>query len=203
MTKTLWDPDQPADAQARRRIASALGIELDRIARGPAFMRPPQGGLFAHTTPVCMGEPFNMFFATNYPPASRVAKAYGIDVALPLGLTGNESGWGRSHMARTQNNMVGATPNGVKGVTYSSPSSAWQNWGRQWGPRVRGVGGDADLFLNRLAIDNRHAVGAVDRRGPYNTQDPATYGSQDWMRNSRGGINTAIRRLAFWRASGC
>ena len=105
-------------------------------------------------------------------------------------------------MARTQNNMVGATPDGRHGVTYSSPTSAWENWGRQWGKRIDGVGNDADLFLQRLAMDNRGVAGAVDNRGPYNTQKPP-YGSRDWKKNSRGAIQSARRLLPFWLASGC
>lgn len=186
-------------------VAVALGLDPNTMVPQAAFMRPPQGGMFANSTrPVCVGPPFNQFFATNYPPALKMADTYGADVTSPLGLAANESAWGRSPMARNQNNPVGATPNGVNGVTYASPSSAWQNWGQQWGPRINGVGGDADLFLNRLLMDNRGVEGAVDQRGPYNTQKAGkTHGSPDWKRNTRGAIDSVRERLPFWLASGC
>jgi hypothetical protein len=191
-------------APSPQAIADALGIDLSQAIPQTAFMRPPAGGLFANsTTPVCVGPKFSQFFAKNYAPAKRVADAYGVDVTMPLGLSANESGWGESRMARAQNNIAGATPDGTHGVTYRSAESAWQHWGQQWGKRINGAGDDADLFLRRLAMNNQGVPGAVDNRGTYNTQDTSTKGSPDWMPNSRSAINSVRRRLPFWLASGC
>jgi len=185
-------------------LMQATGLDSNTLFPQTAWMRAPKGGMFANSTrPVCVGPKFSNFFATNYIPASQMADAHGADVTLPLGLSANESGWGQSHLARAQNNIAGATPNGVNGVTYSSPSSAWQNWGKQWGKRIDGVGSDADLFLQRLATDNQKAPGAIDRRGPYNTQKTSSHGDPNWARSSRQAIESVRRRLPFWLASGC
>jgi hypothetical protein len=79
-------------------------------------------------------------------------------------------------MYLNQFNPFGATPNGVTGVTYSSYASAWTNWGKQWGPRVTGVGNNVGAFVADLLEDNQGNPGAVDQRGPYNSVNP-TYGA--------------------------
>jgi hypothetical protein len=170
-----------------------------------AFMRPPKGGMFANSTiPVCVGPKFSNFFAQNYPALNRIAQARGVDVTLPLGLSAFESGWAKSRMNAAQNNPFGATPNGTNGVDYDSISSAWKNWDKQWGPRIQGTGSDPDLFLNRLLMDNRGVEGAVDQRGPYNTQKAGkTNGSPDWKHNTRRTVDSVREHLPFWLASGC
>jgi len=204
MSIFLRDPGNGGTAPVDARLAGAVGVDPNQLFRQTAWMRPAKGGMFANSTrPVCVGPKFSRFFAANYVPALHVAAAHGADVTLPLGLAANEGSWGQSRMARTQNNVFGAPPNGVDGVTYSSPTSAWQNWGRQWGKRIDGVGSDADLFLQRLAADNQHAAGAIDKRGPYNTQKTESHGDPDWMSKSRKTIDSVRKRLPFWFASGC
>jgi hypothetical protein len=185
-----------------------LGVDLNDLVPQPAWMRRPKAGMFAFSkisakTPACVGPQFSRFFAKNYPGASRIADQYGVDVTLPLGLAANESGWGRGRMARIKNNPFGATPDGVNPVPYDSVSSAWDKWGQQWGRRIKGVGSDADKFLKELVKDNRHAQGADDNRGPYNTQDTQTYGSPDWIPSSRGAVTGVRKRLPRWLAAGC
>lgn len=155
--------------------------------------------------PQCVGGPFSDFFANNLRPSSGVASQYNVDVSLLLGLAAAESGYGTSSMARAQNNPFGATPGGFNtpGVTYNSLGSAWQSWGNQWGPRVRNVGSDVSLFIGNLTIDNQGVVGAVDQRGPYNTQNVLTGGDPNWANLVAGSIAGVRQRLPVWQAGRC
>jgi hypothetical protein len=153
----------------------------------------------------CVGSPFSSFFANNYGPASNVGSQYNVDPSLLLGLAAAESGYGTSSMATTQNNPFGATPGGFStpGITYNSYSSAWQNWGNQWGARVNNVGGNVGQFINNLALDNQGVVGGSDTRGPYNTQNAATGGNPNWANLVTGAISGVQSRLPVWQKSGC
>jgi hypothetical protein len=133
------------------------------------------------------------FLASNYAAASAVARQYHVDVNLLLGVSALESQWATSPQFRDQRNPFGATPNGSDPVTYPSIADAWQAWGRQWGPRIAGVGDDADQFTTRLLRDNRKAVGAVDRRGKYNSKTPAK-----WKTSVMDTIDSVRRRTAVW-----
>ena len=78
------------------RLADA-GIDPTGLFPQTAWMRQPRGGMFANSTrPVCVGTKHSNFFATNYPPAARVAAAHDADVTMPLGLTGNKSDGGQA-----------------------------------------------------------------------------------------------------------
>lgn len=94
---------------------------------------------------------YDDFITTHLPHANKIATEYGVDPALVLGVSAYESAWGTSRMARELNNPFGATPDSRTGTNYSSPDSAWNNWGEQWGPRIRGVGSDKEGFIDQAA----------------------------------------------------
>lgn len=152
----------------------------------------------------CAGSVKDAFFAKNYGPAAAVAAQYNVDPALLLGLSIHESGWGGSAMARNLNNPFGATPGGgtSAGIQYASTSSAWQSWGRQWGPRVAGVGGNSFAFVHYLGTDNRGLAGAVDSRGAYNSQI-APAGDPNWANAVMRSISGVRGPLANWLGRGC
>ncbi|CAN5639015.1 hypothetical protein BH10PSE14_BH10PSE14_00160 [soil metagenome] len=133
------------------------------------------------------------FLENNYAAALAVAQKYHVDVNLLLGVSAFESTWATSPQFRHQKNPFGATPDGKTPVSYSSIASAWENWGEQWGPRVAGVGDNADLFTTRLQMDNRSVVGAVDRRGQYNSETP-----EAWKKSVMDTIHSVRRRMAKW-----
>jgi hypothetical protein len=56
-----------------------------------------------------------------------------------------------------------------------------------------GVGDDAGLFTARLLTDNRTTVGAVDRRGKYNSVTPAA-----WKKQVMDTADSVRRRIARW-----
>jgi RHS repeat-associated protein len=118
-----------------------------------------------------------VFLNNQIVPASAVAATLGVDPSLLVGLSALESGWGSSAMYRNQNDPFGATPNGTDGVTYSSYSSAWNNWGSQWGARVTNVGSNTSAFVGNLLMNNQGRPGAVDQRGSYNSVNPGWGGS--------------------------
>lgn len=115
-----------------------------------------------------------------------------MDVSLLLGVASLESHWADSPMAHKLNNISGATPHAKAGVSYDTLESAWEHWGKEWGPRIAGVGSDADLFTSRLLIDNRKAVGASDTRGSYNSENP------DWKPTIMRQITDVRRKLKKW-----
>jgi flagellum-specific peptidoglycan hydrolase FlgJ len=133
------------------------------------------------------------FLEKNYTAALVVARKYHLDVNMLLGLSALESRWSTSPQARNNNNTIGATPDGKTPVFYPSIAAAWEKWGEQWGPRIAGVGDDADLFTTRLQTDNRRAVGAVDRRGKYNSATP-----EAWKKQVMDTIDSVRRRMAKW-----
>jgi flagellum-specific peptidoglycan hydrolase FlgJ len=133
------------------------------------------------------------FLEKNYAPALAVAQKYHVDVNLLLGVAALESKWSTSIQARFQNNPIGATPDGSTPVSYPTIAAAWEAWGKQWGPRIVGVGDDAGLFTTRLLTDNRKAVGAVDRRGRYNSVTPAA-----WKKQVMDTAESVRRRMARW-----
>jgi hypothetical protein len=157
-------------------------------------------GLFAGQDPNrrCIEPKFARFFAQNYGPVAAMAGEYDLDPVPPLGLAGFESGWGESRMARIQNNPFGSTPDGAKGVSYPSIPEAWQSWGRQWGPRVRGVRGDEALFIKKLQEDNWKKKNAVDQRRSYNSDHPT-----EWAKGVAEGVRSVRRRLEDWKKYGC
>jgi len=204
MTKFLQEGGGSTGAPSIDAIAQALGIDRDRLAPRPTFVPTLNGGMFANNAKrVCVGPRFSRFFAQNYPAVSRIAQARGVDVSLPLGLSAFESEWGDSRMNAKQNNPFGATPNGTKGVHYNSIESAWDNWDRQWGPRIQGTGTDPAAFVRELLKDNRKVVGGTDQRGPYNTQKTDTKGDPRWRSVALGTIAGVRKRLPIWLASGC
>jgi hypothetical protein len=204
MTRFLPEGGGSAGAPSIDAIAQALGIDRDRLAPRPTFVPAFNGGTFANNARrVCVGPRYSQFFAQNYPALSRIAQARGVDVSLPLGLSALESGWGDSRMNRKQNTPFGATPNGTKGVRYDSIDSAWENWDRQWGPRIQGTGSDQAAFVRELLKDNRKVVGGTDQRGPYNTLDKRTNGNPYWLPKTLSSIAGVRKRLPIWLASGC
>ena len=163
----------------------------------PGSQKP---GLFAGQDPSrrCVGPKYANFFAQNYEPVAKMADQYGNDPILPLGLASFESGWGLSRMAQQQNNPHGTTPNGKTGKSFQSIPAAWEFWGRQWGPRVRGVGADQALFIQQLQEDNRKKKGAIDNHGAYNSAHPV-----DWAKGVAGGVASVRRRLEDWKKYRC
>jgi hypothetical protein len=204
MTRFLQEGGGSTDAPSIDAIAQALGIDRDRLAPRPTFVPTLKGGMFANgARRACVGPKYSRFFAQNYPALSRIAQARGVDVSLPLGLSAFESGWGDSRMSAARHNPFGATPNGTTGVRYKSIDSAWDNWGRQWGPRIQGTGTDPAAFVRELLKDNRKVIGGTDQRGPYNTLKTSTKGSPDWLPGTLGAIAGVRKRLPVWLASGC
>jgi hypothetical protein len=141
---------------------------------------------------------FATFFDANYPYAARVAAKYGVDPTLLLGVAALESSYGTSDDAQKQNNPLGMRPNGHTPVAFPSTEAAWEEWGRQFGPRVLGLGGDVATFLNRLQEDHRQIYGPTqggDYRGPYNTENAL------WKRDVAGTIAGIRRRLPLWQVN--
>ncbi|WP_420137725.1 hypothetical protein [Sphingomonas sp.] len=161
---------------------------------------PQKPGLFAGQDPNrrCVGSKYANFFAQNYEPVAKMADQYGNDATLPLGLASFESGWGLSRMAQEQNNPHGTTPDGKTGRSFSSIPTAWDFWGRQWGPRVRDFGGDQALFIRRLLEDNRKKKGAIDHHGAYNSEHPL-----EWASGVAGGVASVRKRLEDWKKYRC
>lgn len=164
----------------------------DQPSRMKVFnLTPPIATATRKTKPLTAQD--RAFLENNYAAALAVARKLHVDVNLLLGVSALESRWSTSPQFHDQNNPFGATPNGSTPVTYPSIAAAWEKWGEQWGPRVVGVGSDADLFTTRLQTDNRRAVGAVDRRGKYNSVTPAA-----WKKAVMDTIASVRRRTARW-----
>jgi len=141
------------------------------------------------------------FFAANYPHAARIGAKYAVDPTLLLGLAAHESGYGTSDDTREQNNPLGMRPDGHTPTAFPSIEAAWQAWGREFGPRVLGVGSDARMFVDRLQEDHRTLYGPTrggDYRGPYNSE-PVPPDQRDWKTNVAGTIAGVRRRLRVWQ----
>lgn len=170
-------------------------------------VRTPRAGMFGNPRGVsgqCVGPRFSRFFAQNFPLVAPLARKRGTDVAQMLGVAALEGAYGDSRMYRNKHNPFGATPDGINGVGYDSLGSAWDNWDRQWGPRIEGTGSDTDAFLRDLLKDNRGVPGAVDQRGPYNSlRAGKTHGNPNWPSSVAGTIAGVRKRLPIWLDSGC
>jgi len=124
-----------------------------------------------------------------------VADKYGVDVSLLLGISALESSWSRSPQALNEHSPFGATPNGKTPIHYKSIADAWLAWGQQFGPRIYGVGSDAQIFTSRLELDNRHVDGPTfgpDYKGSYNSVNAK------WQPEVQGLISSVRRRLPEW-----
>ncbi|HEX9466127.1 MAG TPA: glucosaminidase domain-containing protein [Alphaproteobacteria bacterium] len=112
---------------------------------------------------------FAQFFDANYTHSAPIADKYAVDPTLILGVAALESGYGKNRDAAKANNPLGMRPDGHTPIEFPSGEAAWNEWGRQFGPRVLGIGSDADTFLDRLLEDHRSIYGPVrggDYRGP-------------------------------------
>ncbi|MBV8537669.1 MAG: glucosaminidase domain-containing protein [Alphaproteobacteria bacterium] len=139
---------------------------------------------------------FAKFFAANYPHAARIGAKYAVDPTLLLGVAALESGYGQNRDAREQNNPLGMRPDGKTPITFPSTEAAWKEWGREFGPRVLGVGKDVGTFLDRLQEDHRTLYGPTrggDYNGPYISVDP------DWKKKVAGTITGVRQRLPIWQ----
>lgn len=208
MSIFLRDPgDDAGTSPADPTLAATTGLDTASLFPQTAWMRPPRSGMFGNirrAAQQCVGPRFSQFFAQNYLPVAAIAAKRGTDVAQPLGVAAFEDGYGDSPMYRLHHNPFGATPDGTDGVDYNSLASAWDNWDRQWGPRIQGTGDDTALFEKDLLKDNRHVSGAVDQRGPYNTLKPGkTNGNPKWPSGVAGTIAGVRKRLPIWLESGC
>jgi hypothetical protein len=147
----------------------------------------------------CVGEKYARFFEGNQLPTSLIAIERRTDPILLLGLSAFESGWGTSRQATMQNNPFGATPRGdaTSGLSYPSLAAAWRNWNVQWGPRIQGIGSDAQSFVNRLLQDNRNSTTGVDRRGAYNSEE------RRWRGDVLRTIQSVRNRFGTWMGSQC
>lgn len=207
----LNGPDHDRVVATLNRAATPGGAGFDesaaaRSADGGNEGQPSRMKVFTLTpptpapAPAHAGKPLTAreqaFLENNYAAASAVARKLHVDVNLLLGVSAFESKWSTSRQFRDQKNPFGATPDGSTPVTYPSIAAAWEKWGEQWGPRVVGVGNDADLFTTRLQTDNRKAVGAVDQRGKYNSATPAA-----WKKAVMDTIASVRRRTARWDAA--
>jgi hypothetical protein len=140
------------------------------------------------------------FFDVNYPHAARIAEKYAVDPTLLLGVAALESGYGTSKDAQQSNNPLGMRPDGHTPIGFPSTGAAWDEWGSQFGPRVLGVGRDADTFLDRLLEDHRSIFGPVrggDYRGPY--IDPQV--DPNWKEKVAGTIKGVRQRLPRWQGN--
>jgi hypothetical protein len=161
----------------------------------------PAGDQLAQAQP--LDSRFAKFFDANYPYAARVAAKYGVDPTLPLGVAAVESAYGTSDDAQKQNNPLGMRPNGHTPIAFPSTEAAWEEWGRQFGPRVLGVGGDVATFLSRLQEDHRQIYGPTqggDYRGPYNNE-PVQPDEPSWKDRVAGTIAGVRRRLPLWQGN--
>ena len=69
------------------------------------------------------------FVSTYYPYAQQVSAETGLDPAYVLGQAANESAWGTSNVANTNNNFFGINVpggNGSQYASYSSPADSFQ-----------------------------------------------------------------------------
>lgn len=146
---------------------------------------------------------YEQFFAKNYPYAAQIAGKYGVDPTLLLGVAALESGYGTNSDATKRNNPLGLRPDGRTPIAFPSIQAAWDEWGREWGPRVLGVGGDVGTFLDQLQQDNRTLFGPTrggDYRGPYNSEQFQP-GEKSWKERVPGTIAGVRKRLPLWQGS--
>jgi len=83
----------------------------------------------------------------------------------------------------------------TSGLRYSSYQAAWEQWAKDWGGRVMGIGSDANAFVTNLLRDNRGIFGPTiggDHRGAYNSEDP------DWKDKVLRTIQSVRKRLPLW-----
>jgi len=111
-----YDPTQPrvpagSSNGGQWEGEQSTGIDIDHDQIG----KPNQ--LF---TPInyVISEKIDQFFEENFGIASEIAKEYGVDVVVLLGITGLESDYGKRRVGA--NNIFGATPNGINGVNYTT-----------------------------------------------------------------------------------
>lgn len=148
------------------------------------------------------------FFDQQVAPAVEVAQHLGVDPALLLGLSAEESSWGRPKAPDNKpnnnyirnHNPLGLTPGGDKtsGLSFPSFRAAWQAWESMYGPRVAGLGNDAVAFTRNLSYDNRHVYGPTiggDYRGAYNPEE------QGWKSRVSGTIEGVRKRLPRWQGN--
>jgi hypothetical protein len=138
------------------------------------------------------------FFDAHHAHAARIADKYAVDPALILGLAAWESSWGKSKDALDANNPLGMRPDGHHPIQFPSTEAAWDEWGRQFGPRVLGVGRDANTFLDQLLEDHRSVYGPArggDYRGPYNSAN------SNWRDGVARTIQGVRRRLPRWQGN--
>ena len=92
------------------------------------------------------------FYRDNYAAAAKALAPYNVDPALALGLAANESNWGRNPNAQAMHNPFGYKSSDTL-QTFLSPEQAWQRWASEYGPKVQGVGSDADTFVRNLQMN--------------------------------------------------
>jgi RHS repeat-associated protein len=162
------------------------------------------GGKAGAQSQRCFADPrYAPFFSQQGQYARFVGNILNVDPTLLLGLSAWESGYGSSRQYREQSNPFGATPLGgrSRGLTYRNFNDAWVDWGRDWGSRVFGVGSNAELFVDRLLIDNRGG-GGTDNRGAYNSL-VAPAGDPNWPAGVLGTIAGVRGRYPQWQSNGC
>lgn len=162
-----------------------------------------QPELAASNTTSQLEPKYEQFFTNNYPYAAQIADKYGVDPTLLLGVAALESGYGTNSDAMKRNNPLGLRPDGQTPISFPSTQAAWDEWGREWGPRVLGIGGDVGTFLDRLQQDNRTLFGPTrggDYRGPYNSEQFST-DQPDWKTRVAGTIAGVRQRLPLWQGS--
>jgi hypothetical protein len=164
---------------------------LDRIGSAGGSAAPP-----AARSQLDPNGMFAKFFDQNYAPAARVATALGVDPASLLGVAALESKWGTSNQAQTKGNPFGYIPKVGQPTTFLSPDQAWQQWAKTFGPRVQGVGSDAQRFLDSLQTDNRFVYGPTNDGGKYlgmyNSTDP------HWSEEVGNTVQSVRDRLPQW-----
>lgn len=84
---------------------------------------------------------------------------------------------------------------GKAGVTYDSIDRAWQRWVTNMAHVSPGYAATPTSFTERLLIDNRARVGAVDRLGSYNSESPG------WKAGVMTRINQVRAKIGTWKAA--
>lgn len=164
---SLFDDGWPRSFFGRLLSSGATSADAAPLQPDPAPAEAAADDQVAQA-PLDPNSAYAKFFDDNYADAARIGAKYGVDPTLSLGVAALESGYGTSKDAHYQNNPLGMRPDSHTPVAFPSTEAVWDEWGRQFGPRVLGVGSDATRFLDRLQEDHRNVYGptqGADYRG--------------------------------------
>lgn len=122
----------------------------------------------------------NHFLNGYYRPVATLARQYGVDPALVLGVAG-ESGFGSAGTYRRTNDAFGMTGGSTRHMTTASgPDENAREFFQGYGPQIQGSGSDVDRFVNGLL--GRDPSGAVVRGWKqYNKNKGYDLGLKSWI----------------------